>query len=96
MMKYMLKAIDNEMTKGLAKEGGSSLKMLPTYVYKKEPTGNEDGIAVALDLGGTNFIVHKLVVRKGKIEEVKEHKFILPLGIKHSDVDYLFGYCAGI
>ncbi|KAK7389590.1 hypothetical protein VNO78_24754 [Psophocarpus tetragonolobus] len=49
-------AMNVEMHAGLASEGGSKLKMLITYVDKL-PTGNEEGLYYALDLGGTNFRV---------------------------------------
>lgn len=59
-----------EMRKGLAKEE-TSLKMLPAFLSK--PTGDEKGVFVALDFGGTNVRIllvellgngnHKLVDR---------------------------------
>lgn len=46
-----------EMHAGLLSEGGSQqLKMLPTYV-EHLPTGDEEGLFYAVDLGGTNFRV---------------------------------------
>ncbi|KAK4774926.1 hypothetical protein SAY86_009861 [Trapa natans] len=45
-----------EMRVGLASEGGSMLKMLISYVDNL-PTGEEEGLFYALDLGGTNFRV---------------------------------------
>ncbi|OIW09985.1 hypothetical protein TanjilG_32725 [Lupinus angustifolius] len=47
-------AMDVEMHAGLASEGGSKLKMLISYVDNL-PTGDEEGLYYALDLGGTNF-----------------------------------------
>lgn len=55
-----------EMHAGLASEGGSKLKMLITYVDNL-PTGDENGLFYALDLGGTNFRV--LRVRLGGKEK---------------------------
>ncbi|EFJ10895.1 hypothetical protein SELMODRAFT_269350 [Selaginella moellendorffii] len=51
--------VDNmvvEMHAGLAIDGGSKLKMVLSYVDNL-PTGNEEGLFYALDLGGTNFRV---------------------------------------
>ncbi|KAL3008104.1 hypothetical protein AAZX31_07G013500 [Glycine max] len=52
-LKLVVDAMNVEMHAGLASEGGSKLKMLITYVAKL-PTGNEEGLYYALDLGGTN------------------------------------------
>uniref|UniRef100_A0A7N0TU97 Phosphotransferase n=2 Tax=Kalanchoe fedtschenkoi TaxID=63787 RepID=A0A7N0TU97_KALFE len=49
-------AMAAEMHAGLASDGGSKLKMLISYVDNL-PTGNEEGVFYALDLGGTNFRV---------------------------------------
>ncbi|EPS60819.1 hexokinase, partial [Genlisea aurea] len=43
-----------EMEAGLASDCGSALKMLLTYVDNL-PSGKEEGLFYALDLGGTNF-----------------------------------------
>ncbi|CAA0833491.1 Hexokinase-3 [Striga hermonthica] len=55
-LRQVVDAMAVEMHAGLASEGGSKLKMLLTYIYNL-PTGNEEGIYFALDLGGTNFRV---------------------------------------
>lgn len=54
-----------EMVEGL--EGRpSTLRMLPTYVYKARPSG-ATGAFYALDLGGTNFRVLRVVLRQGMV-----------------------------
>ncbi|KAL4589223.1 hypothetical protein LXL04_002128 [Taraxacum kok-saghyz] len=55
-LKQIADAMTVEMHAGLASEGGSKLKMLISYVDNL-PTGDEEGVYYALDLGGTNFRV---------------------------------------
>ncbi|KAI3775091.1 hypothetical protein L1987_49659 [Smallanthus sonchifolius] len=59
-----------EMHAGLASEGGSKLKMLISYVDNL-PTGDEEGVYYALDLGGTNFRV-QLAGKSG----IKSQEFV--------------------
>ena len=65
-------AFQNELEAGL-KFGlsGSCLQMENTYV-PEVPNGKEEGLYLALDLGGTNFRVMLMQMEKGKIirEEV--------------------------
>uniref|UniRef100_A0A804PYC9 Phosphotransferase n=1 Tax=Zea mays TaxID=4577 RepID=A0A804PYC9_MAIZE len=49
-------AMEAEMRAGLREEGGSKIKMIVSFVDNL-PTGNEEGVFYALDLGGTNFRV---------------------------------------
>ncbi|KAL0463851.1 UNVERIFIED_CONTAM: Hexokinase-1 [Sesamum latifolium] len=69
-LKQVADAMTVEMHAGLASEGGSKLKMLISFVDNL-PTGDEDGIFYALDLGGTNFRVLrvKLGGRGGVVHE---------------------------
>ncbi|PPS09038.1 hypothetical protein GOBAR_AA11600 [Gossypium barbadense] len=60
-LKQVADAMTVEMHAGLASEGGSKLKMLITYVDSL-PTGNEKGLFYALDLGGTNFRVLRVLL----------------------------------
>ncbi|KEH21333.1 hexokinase [Medicago truncatula] len=55
-LRQLADAMDVEMHAGLASEGGSKLSMLISYVDNL-PTGDEEGLYYALDLGGTNFRV---------------------------------------
>ncbi|CAI9773593.1 unnamed protein product [Fraxinus pennsylvanica] len=55
-LKQVADATTVEMHAGLASEDGSKLKMLICYVDNL-PTGDEEGVFYALDLGGTTFIV---------------------------------------
>jgi len=68
-----------EMEKGLTGRK-SSLKMIPTYV--RRPTGDEKGVFIALDLGGTNFRILKLVLKgAGRSGEPRTMKFVLKKGL---------------
>ncbi|CAM6013081.1 unnamed protein product [Sphagnum balticum] len=53
-LRQVVDAMAVEMHAGLVSEGGSRLKMLPTYVDQL-PEGDEKGLYYAVDLGGTNF-----------------------------------------
>ncbi|KAG5041631.1 hypothetical protein JHK82_013733 [Glycine max] len=55
-LRQVADAMDVEMHAGLASEGGSKLNMLISFVDNL-PTGDEEGLYYALDLGGTNFRV---------------------------------------
>ncbi|CDQ73073.1 unnamed protein product [Oncorhynchus mykiss] len=66
-----------EMNRGLAKESHdqATVKMLPTFV-RSMPDGTESGEFLALDLGGTNFRVLLVRVRRGKRRSVEMHNKI--------------------
>jgi hexokinase len=79
--KHKLEAMKNQMIlqmkEGLA-GGDSPMLMLPTHLSQK-PTGAETGSYLALDLGGTNFRVLKVVLKgKGKFDvHSSKHKVYL-------------------
>ncbi|KAJ0020804.1 hypothetical protein Pint_30979 [Pistacia integerrima] len=60
-LKQVVDAMAVEMHAGLASEGGSKLKMLLTFVDNL-PSGSEKGTYYALDLGGTNFRVLRVLL----------------------------------
>jgi hexokinase len=64
----------SEMDAGLASAGTSSLLMIPTHLTTA-PTGRETGSFLALDLGGTNFRVLKVVNLDTRIDTT--HPFYL-------------------
>jgi len=66
-LRQLADAMEVEMHAGLALEGGSRLKMLLTYVDSL-PTGDEEGLFYALDLGGTNFRVSEYNWEGGRNE----------------------------
>ncbi|XP_064631401.1 hexokinase-2-like isoform X8 [Lineus longissimus] len=63
--KDVMRVMDEEMSKGLGKDShkDASVKMFPTYV-RNIPDGTEEGNFLALDLGGTNFRVLLISLRK--------------------------------
>jgi hexokinase len=62
-MEHMVESFHIEMDRGLSGEK-SSLKMIPTYAGM--PTGEEKGIYMALDMGGTNFRVLQIELKGGR------------------------------
>ena len=64
-MRRLAESFRSEMDRGLSGMA-SSLKMIPTYVG--QPTGEETGEFIALDLGGTNFRILSLELKgRGRI-----------------------------
>ncbi|XP_053204289.1 hexokinase-2-like [Panonychus citri] len=55
-LKYIMNLLETEFNQGLSNENDATIKMLLTYV-RDIPKGNEVGMYMALDLGGTNFRV---------------------------------------
>ncbi|KAL8129691.1 hypothetical protein V2J09_018846 [Rumex salicifolius] len=72
-LRQVADAMAVEMHAGLASEGGSKLKMLITYVDNL-PTGEEEGLFYALDLGGTNFRVLRVKLG-GREQRVVKQEF---------------------
>ncbi|XP_031378415.1 hexokinase-2-like isoform X3 [Punica granatum] len=69
-LRHVADAMTVEMHAGLASEGGSKLKMIISYVDNL-PTGDEEGLFYALDLGGTNFRVIRVHLG-GKKDVIKQ------------------------
>ncbi|KAI4377082.1 hypothetical protein MLD38_014768 [Melastoma candidum] len=94
-LRQVADAMSIEMHAGLASEGGSKLKMLISYVDNL-PSGEEEGLFYALDLGGTNFRVLRVHLggrEKGVVSQEFEEVSIPPhlmTGTSHE----LFGYIA--
>ncbi|KAI3388898.1 hypothetical protein SNEBB_006731 [Seison nebaliae] len=84
----------NGMEKGLSEEThhDASIKMFPTFV-RDTPTGQECGSFLALDLGGTNFRVLRVDLRKEKIE-MKSKIFLIPLTLMVGEGRPLFDHIA--
>ncbi|KAL3528684.1 hypothetical protein ACH5RR_008006 [Cinchona calisaya] len=88
-------AMTVEMHAGLASEGGSKLKMLISYVDNL-PTGDEEGVYYALDLGGTNFRVLRVELG-GKTGGIVSQEFAeasIPPELMVGTSDALFDYIA--
>ena len=70
--------LDNEMERGLNRNlnAEADVKMLPTYVTDL-PTGNETNDILALDLGGSNFRVLMIRLRKDEEPKILHKVFIV-------------------
>ncbi|CCD21255.1 hexokinase, putative, partial [Trypanosoma vivax Y486] len=83
----------HEMVGGL--EGReSTLRMLPSYVYKGNPK-QATGVFYALDLGGTNFRVLRVACKEGRVVDSSSNAFRIPAHALHGTSDDLFGFIAG-
>ncbi|CAO2841852.1 unnamed protein product [Amaranthus hypochondriacus] len=94
-LRQVADAMTVEMHAGLASEGGSKLKMLISYVDNL-PTGDENGLFYALDLGGTNFRVLRVKLG-GKEQGVVQQEFdevSIPPELMVGTSDQLFDYIA--
>ncbi|XP_061358380.1 hexokinase-1-like [Gastrolobium bilobum] len=88
-------AMTVEMHAGLASEGGSKLKMLITYVDNL-PTGKEEGLFYALDLGGTNFRVLRVQLggKDGGIVSQEFTEVSIPSNLMVGSSNALFDFVA--
>ncbi|KAK9715422.1 hypothetical protein RND81_06G163800 [Saponaria officinalis] len=93
-LRQVADAMAVEMHAGLASEGGSKLKMLISYVDNL-PSGDENGLFYALDLGGTNFRVLRVKLggkEKGVVQQEFEEVSIPPelmVGTSEQLFDYI-------
>ncbi|KAL2234776.1 hexokinase-1 [Sesamum indicum] len=93
-LKQVADALTVEMHAGLASEGGSKLKMLISFIANL-PTGDEDGIFYALDLGGTNFRVLRVQLRgRGGVVHQEIAEVSIPPALTGGTSDELFDYIA--
>jgi hexokinase len=76
MALYML----HEMHRGLEPGNKSTLRMLPSFVYKRD-TSKLNSVVYALDLGGSNFRVLRLQLANGAIANLQSKKFAIPAQI---------------
>ncbi|KAJ3702290.1 hypothetical protein LUZ61_005995 [Rhynchospora tenuis] len=94
-LRQLSDAMEVEMHAGLASEGGSRLKMLLSYVDSL-PTGDEEGLFYALDLGGTNFRVLRVQLggREKHIVKQESKEVSIPPHIMIGSSGELFGFIA--
>uniref|UniRef100_A0A7S0CQM3 Phosphotransferase n=1 Tax=Amorphochlora amoebiformis TaxID=1561963 RepID=A0A7S0CQM3_9EUKA len=95
-MKIVQTELFKEMEKGLEGKEWSSVLMLPSFVMRKSVEG-KSGEYYALDLGGTNFRVLRLVLKDSKVVNVQQAKFKIPLEHVTGETacsDGLFGFIA--
>ena len=71
----------------------STLRMLPAYVYRADPS-KVKGNVFALDLGGTNFRVLRMEVSGGQIISTAQKKFEIPMTHVRGNAEGLFGFIA--
>ncbi|KAL8489726.1 hypothetical protein ACS0TY_025570 [Phlomoides rotata] len=94
-LRQVADAMTVEMHAGLASDGGSKLKMLISYVDNL-PTGDENGLFYALDLGGTNFRVMRMQLG-GKDTPIKQEfdEVSIPPHLMVGSSHELFDFIAG-
>lgn len=84
-----------EMREGLEENSQSSMKMIPTYITRL-PTGDESGTAYALDIGGSNLRVLKVLL-DGKGSAFLDSSTLqtaIPPEIQQSTAEILFNFIA--
>ncbi|KAL2926300.1 Hexokinase-1 [Bienertia sinuspersici] len=94
-LKLVSDAMVDEMNAGLASDNNSRIKMLISYVDNL-PTGDENGLFYALDLGGTNFRVLRVQLG-GKNGVIKNQEFAevpIPMELMIGTSEDLFDYIA--
>ncbi|XP_078430611.1 hexokinase-1-like [Wolffia australiana] len=94
-LRHVADAMAVEMHAGLASEGGSKLKMIISYVDNL-PTGDEEGMFYALDLGGTNFRVLRVRLggREGQVVKQEFVEVAIPPHLMVGSSSELFDYIA--
>ena len=94
-MEQIAKRLTESFIEGLSKEKhNSSIKMFVTYVHAL-PDGSEVGEYLALDLGGSNFRVLKIVIKEdGTIEQEATPEKLSDDKIKDTQQEVLFDYIA--
>ena len=94
-MEKIAKRLSDSFIEGLSKEDhNSSIKMFVTYVHSL-PDRSEVGEYLALDLGGSNFRVLKIVIKEdGTIEQEATLEKLADDKIKGTHQEVLFDYIA--
>lgn len=93
-LRVILAAFLSEMRLGAAREGGSTIRMIPAYVTEL-PTGKEVGAAWAVDMGGTNLRVVEVSMRgDGALTHEDRVKKRIPAEMQAAPGPVLFDYIA--
>ncbi|CAL9218020.1 unnamed protein product [Arabidopsis halleri] len=94
-LRNVANAIADDMRAGLAVEGGGDLDMILTYVDAL-PSGNEEGLFYALDLGGTNFRVRSVQLggKKKRVIATESEQISIPQKLMIGTREELFGFIA--
>ncbi|XP_026456216.1 hexokinase-2, chloroplastic-like [Papaver somniferum] len=95
ILRHVADSMTDDMRAGLAVDGGSSLKMILSYVNSL-PTGNEDGLFYALDLGGTNFRVLRVQLggKSGRVVDTEFDQVSIPKQLMSGTSEELFDFIA--
>ncbi|XP_031494717.1 hexokinase-2, chloroplastic [Nymphaea colorata] len=97
LLRRVAGAMVDDMRAGLACDGGSNLPMILSYVDSL-PTGNEEGLYYALDLGGTNFRVLRVQLG-GKAERIiktESEQVSIPQELMFGTSEELFDFIASM
>lgn len=94
-LRQIMDILDNELDRGLNRNlnAEADVKMLPTYVTEL-PSGNETNDILALDLGGSNFRVLLIRLRKGEEPKILNKVFIVSESIMKGSGTKLFNHIA--
>lgn len=94
-LRQVVDAMAVEMHAGLVSEGGSKLKMLPTFVDRL-PDGTEKGLYYAVDLGGTNFRVLRVQLGglEGRVIKQEYEEVAIPPELMLGTSEELFDFIA--
>ena len=88
----IVKHFVKEMQRGLAADD-QTLKMIPSYVIRRA-TGQEQGVYLALDLGGSNFRVCEVFLEGKGTVRMKQKKYVVSDALKTGDGKVLFDFFA--
>ncbi|CAN6927301.1 unnamed protein product [Brassica oleracea] len=94
-LRVVADAIADDMQAGLAVHGGGDLEMILTYVDAL-PSGKEEGLFYALDLGGTNFRVRSVQLggEEERVVATKSEQLSIPQKLMIGTSEELFGFIA--
>ncbi|CAH8367817.1 unnamed protein product [Eruca vesicaria subsp. sativa] len=94
-LRVIANAIAGDMQAGLAVHGGGDLEMILTYVDAL-PSGKEEGLFYALDLGGTNFRVRSVQLggEEERVVATKSDQLSIPQTLMIGTSEELFGFIA--
>ena len=91
-MSSLVEDLVGRMGDGLSRDN-QMLKMLPSFV-ETLPTGEESGEFIAIDLGGTNVRVVKVVLESRQVKEVVAHEDAIPKALMRGTTKELFDFIA--
>merc|ERR1719237_1988051 len=92
-MSSLVEDLVGRMGDGLSRDN-QMLKMLPSFV-ETLPTGEESGEFIAIDLGGTNVRVVKVVLESRQVKEVVAHEDAIPKALMRGasvPIGFTFSY----